>query len=211
MLLLVLALAAAGTAGLASLLVLSGASTVPATVAALSQTVVKAPAQDPLVLPTLLAADGRPVGTDRWRGRWSVIFMGYTSCPDVCPMTLHALTVVARDPASGVSAGTTQLVFVSVDPRRDTPARLRRYLAPFGGGVLGVTGSPSAIDRFRGALGAGALALGAAFDHSTSLFVLDPAGRPAGLLLRPTEPARIVADLTSLRGARSDDGHHSIR
>jgi protein SCO1/2 len=103
------------------------------------------------------------------------------------------------------------LIFVSVDPRRDTPARLRDYLAPFGGNVVGLTGAPAAIDRFRDALGAGALALGGGFDHSTSLFVLDPMGRPAGLLLRPTEPARVVADLNSLRGGQPDDRHVSRR
>ena len=179
--------------------------TVVPSVAALSETVASAPAHTPLVHAPLTATDGTPFAAERWRGRWSVIFLGFASCADVCPLTVHALAAVARDPASGVSAGTTQLVFVTVDPRRDTRARLRSYLAAFGGGIVGLTGTPAAIDHFRDALGGGALALGTGFDHSTSLFVLDPDGRPAGLLLRPTEPARIVADLNRLRRRGSDD------
>ena len=75
----------------------------------------------------------------------------------------------------------------------------------FGRGILGLTGSREAIDRFSQEVGAGSQSAGSAIvNHSTSLFVLDPQGRLAGILLRPSDPARIVADLALLRRAHAD-------
>jgi protein SCO1/2 len=112
---------------------------------------------------------------------------------------LAILTAVARDPESGVSSGSTQLVFVSIDPERDTPERIRNYLSHFDRRILGLTGSRDAIGRFSREIGAGSTPVDASIDHSTSLFVLDPKGREAGVLLRPSAASRIIADLTILR------------
>jgi protein SCO1/2 len=171
---------------------------------ALEQTVLPVTGGEPLRLPALVAADGTVFPPERFRGRWSVIFFGFTSCPDVCPTTLRVLDAVARDAGSGVSVGTTRIVFVSVDPDRDTPGRLQSYLEVFGGGILGLTGSRDAVDRFSAEVGAAARPFGAGIDHSTSLFVLDPRGGLAGILLHPGDPARIVADLAALRSGSVD-------
>jgi len=166
---------------------------------ALEQTLQVAEPGAPLHLPAFVGTDAKPVAPGMLQGRWSMVFLGFTSCPDVCPTTLQLLSAVARDPASGVAAGVTQILFVSVDPARDTPARLREYLESFGG-VTGLTGSADDVARFVGELGGAYRATAASgLDHSTSLFVLDPQGRPAGILLRPADPARIVADLAQLR------------
>jgi protein SCO1/2 len=178
--------------------------------AALEQTVLPMAAGEPLRASSLLATDGSVFTPGRLRGRWSVMVFGFTSCPDVCPTTLQALGAVARDPASGVSAGTTQLVFVTVDPEHDTPERVQRHLARFGGRILGLTGSRDALDRFKAEVGAASRAFGTGIDHSTSLFVLDPRGRVAGILLRPADPARIVADLDVLRRSEDAARHGSL-
>jgi protein SCO1/2 len=133
-----------------------------------------------------------------------VIFFGFTACPMVCPKTLAVLTAFARDTGSGVSSGTMQPVFVSVDPEHDTPARLRSYLAHFDTHIIGLTGSRDAVDRLSREIGAGSQSVGSGIDHSTSLFVLDPKGRLAGILLRPNDPVRIVADMTALRRPYGD-------
>jgi protein SCO1/2 len=169
---------------------------------ALEQTVQTLEPGAALRLPALLGTDGKPVAPGTLQGRWSMVFLGFTSCPDVCPTTLHLLSEVARDPASGVAAGAVQVLFVSVDPQRDTPSHLRVYLESFRG-VTGLTGAAADISRFVADLGGAYGVSGASLDHSTSIFVLDPQGRPAGVLLRPADPARIVADLAQLRGRGS--------
>jgi len=172
--------------------------------ATLTQTYMAVDARAAVSVPRLITAEGDVLAPERLRGHWTVIFFGFTACPLVCPKTLSLLNAVARDPESGVLSGTTRTVFVSIDPEHDTPERMRTYLRHFGGHILGLTGTPDAIDRFSREVGAGALSVGSSIDHSTSLFVLDPELRVAGILLRPNDPARIVADLTILRRSRAD-------
>lgn len=170
-----------------------------ASMAALDRSVIAAARREPLAVPRLQGADGKPFAAERLHGRWSLLFFGYTSCPDVCPTTLQALARFARDPASGVASGETQVVFVSVDPERDTPQRVAAYLGAFDARFVGATGEREAVARLTAAAGAGFAASEARIDHSTSLFVVDPDGRLAGVLLRPADPERIRADLSSLR------------
>lgn len=170
-----------------------------ASMAALDRSVIAAARGAPLEVPLLRGADGKPFAAERLRGRWSLLFFGYTSCPDVCPTTLQALARLARDPAGGIATGDTQVVFVSVDPERDTPQRVAAYLGGFDARFVGATGDREAVARFAEAAGAGFAPSGARIDHSTSLFVVDPDGRLAGVLLRPADPERIRADLASLR------------
>jgi protein SCO1 len=179
--------------------------------AALAQTLLPVHGGEPVAVPPLVAADGAPFDAERLKGRWSLVFFGFTSCPDVCPMTLQVLSEVARHPASGIHggasgipegapAGATQVVFVTVDPQHDTPRRMKSYLANFDKRFIGLTGTREALDSFAAGLGAGSERFGSGgIDHSTSLFVLDPKGRLAGVMLRPADPARIVADLNVLR------------
>ncbi len=171
--------------------------------AALTQTLLPVDVRAPVHVPALITAEGALLAPERLLGHWSLIFFGFTNCPAVCPRTLALLAAVARDPESGVSSGATGLVFVSVDPEHDTPKRIHIYLQLFGGHILGLTGTREAIDSFSREVGAGSQPAGSAIDHSTSLFVLDPQGRLAGVLLRPGDPARIVADLAILRSSRA--------
>jgi protein SCO1 len=172
--------------------------------ATLTQTYIAVDARSSVRVPRLITAEGDVLAPERLQGHWSVIFFGFTACPMVCPKTLALLTAVARDPESGVSSGTTQPVFVSIDPEHDTPKRIRSYLQHFDSHILGLTGSRDDIERFSREIGAGSQSVGSAIDHSTSLFLLDPKGRLAGILLRPDVPARIVADLTILRRSHAD-------
>jgi protein SCO1/2 len=167
--------------------------------AALTQTYIAVDTGAPVQVPRLITSHGDILAPERLTGRWTVLFFGFTNCPQVCPRTLSVLGAVVRDPDSGVASGNTQLMFVSVDPEHDTPQRMGAYLQLFSDHILGLTGGRDAIDRFSGEIGAGSQAVGSSIDHSTSLFVLDPKGRLAGMLLRPNDPARIVADLKILR------------
>ncbi len=178
--------------------------------ASLKQTLLAVDGGQPLRLPALIGADGSPFTPERLQGRWSLVFFGFTSCPHVCPTTLQVLSAVARDPASGVAAGTSQILFVSVDPERDTPQRMKAYVESFGGRMTGLTGSRQAIDDYSAAVNAGYRSSGSGIDHSTSLFVIDPKGRLAGVLLRPDAAASIVADLKTLQSSYAGSPHVSL-
>ena len=141
------------------------------------------------------------------KGKWVLLFFGYTNCPDVCPLTLSHIGTVLRD--LGPTADRVAVVFVSVDPDRDTPDRLAQYAASFGPQVIGVTGERAEIDAAVEAFGARyelhtdeatTSAAGYSVSHSGDVFVIDPDQR-----LRLTFPfgipaADILADLKRLIG-----------
>jgi len=93
---------------------------------------------------TLTSADG-PVSLSDLRGKVVLIFFGYTFCPDVCPTTLQEMSAVLD--LMGKKADQVQPVFVSVDPDRDTPERLKAYLNNLDGRILGITGETALIDE----------------------------------------------------------------
>jgi protein SCO1/2 len=151
----------------------------------------------------LVDQDGRPFSLDRLRGRWSLLFFGFTYCPDVCPGTLFDLEQVhqaLREAPEDLSD--YQIVFVSVDPERDSPTRLAEYVAFFDPDFLGVTGRPEQIAPL-------ALQIGVAYriephepgaasysvDHSASVFLTDQEGRLHGIFPSPHEPDLMIRDL----------------
>ncbi|HEX9171822.1 MAG TPA: SCO family protein, partial [Telluria sp.] len=92
----------------------------------------------------LTASDGSAFRLSRYRGKLVVLEFGYTSCLEVCPVTLATLAHARR--LLGAAADKVQVVFVTVDPARDSAARLRAYLAAFDPGFIGVTGSAAEVD-----------------------------------------------------------------
>ena len=101
----------------------------------------------------LTAHDGSQFTLDRLRGKWTFVYFGYTYCPDVCPTTLAELArVQSLLDASGVDDA-TQYLFVSVDPKRDTPQHLAQYVPSFSKRLIGVTGSRAEIDNLTRQVG----------------------------------------------------------
>jgi len=159
----------------------------------------------PRALPRL-ALDGGAAAltTADLAGRWSVLFFGYTRCPDVCPTTLALLAKVVRRLADQPTARRPRVVFVSVDPARDPAARVAEYARWFDAGFSGVTGSDADLAVLTAALGApfargtpdptGAYAV----DHSGALFILDPAVRFAAVMTPPLDAATLEHDLRVL-------------
>src|SRR6202795_606669 len=92
---------------------------------------------------TLIDGDGHVVTDRTWRGKYMLVYFGYTFCPDVCPTTLSAVAD-AMDKL-GPAASRVQPLFITVDPKRDTPAVVKRYVAAFGPSIEGLTGSPEEI------------------------------------------------------------------
>jgi protein SCO1/2 len=170
-----------------------------ASLGALDRAVVTAAPAPALDFVPLKSADGARFDAQRLRGHWTLLFFGFTSCPDVCPMTLQVLANFAHAADSGVASGKTQIVFVSVDPERDSPARLAQYVRNFDSHIVGVTGRAADLAAFAQKAGAGYASEDGHVDHSTSVFVIDPQGHVRGTLLHPADVPSVRTGFDSLR------------
>lgn len=151
---------------------------------------------------TLTDQYGRTVDESILKGKWSAVFFGYTYCPDICPLTLQALDRTKK--AMGDKAKDLQIVFISVDPARDTPENLKVYLESggFPKGVIGLTGTQEQIDAVTKAYGATAVKKGDAdsytFNHTSIIYLMDPKGNfnaPLTEDLPPEKSARMIRDI----------------
>jgi protein SCO1/2 len=159
------------------------------------------PEPHPVAAFELVDHEGRVFDKHALAGRWSLVFAGFTHCPDICPTTLATMAEL------GARLGGTspRLVFVSVDPERDTPARMAAYLRHFGPDLVGATGSPAAIGSFTRDLGLAQVKVPGVgddytVDHSAALVLLDPQVRVAGYFPPPHDVNRLAADLAALGG-----------
>jgi protein SCO1 len=167
----------------------------------------------PLADFALIDQDGRPFTLANLRGAWTFLSLGYTHCPDVCPMTLATFDAVERRIAeSGAkSAGGRQVVarprflFVSVDPERDTPERLAQYVRYFNPGFLGATGEEPQLRALAAQLGllyarveGQDTAMGYLMDHSASILLVDPQGRLTAIFSMPHEAALMASDFLTI-------------
>lgn len=146
----------------------------------------------------LTSADG-PVDTATLRGQVVLVYFGYTYCPDICPTSL-GVTSQALGRLSPEEAARVRVIFVSVDPERDTPARLKEYAAFFHPAFVGVTGSNEEIARVARQYGAiyarqevgGA---GYAVDHSAWTYVVTPDGRLGGRIPHGASVEQTLAEI----------------
>jgi protein SCO1 len=136
----------------------------------------------------LSAGNGQAFDLSQQRGRVVLLFFGYTSCPDVCPATLSQLRQVFS--GLGQQSDSVRVVFVTVDPKRDTPDVLQRYLSAFGAGYIGLSGSQEQLEAvwksygiFRAERPFGDNSDNYTVDHTARLYVIDAQGR-----LRMTYP-----------------------
>jgi protein SCO1/2 len=156
---------------------------------------------EPRELPAFELVDqaGRTFDVERLEGRWSLLFTGFTHCPDVCPTTVALMADLNRR----VARQDVQFVFVSVDPERDTPEAVARYLAHFDPALLGATGARAEMERLTAGLGLGQVRNPGAgdeytVDHSTAFVLIDPDARLAGYFSAPHDRDALAADLSRL-------------
>jgi protein SCO1/2 len=136
-------------------------------------------------------------------GHWTVVFLGFTHCPDVCPTTLAELAKAQKAWAALPEATRPRVLFVSVDPARDTPAKLAEYAHFFHPDTRVATAAEPALHEFVQSLGMVYMKVEQpggdySMDHSSTLVVLDPQGRQAGLIRPPLDFKAIASDLSSL-------------
>jgi protein SCO1/2 len=156
---------------------------------------------EPRELPAFELVDqaGRTFDVERLEGRWSLLFTGFTHCPDVCPTTVALMADLNRR----VARQDVQFVFVSVDPERDTPEAVASYLAHFDPALLGATGARAEMERLTAGLGLGQVRNPGAgdeytVDHSTAFVLIDPDARLAGYFSAPHDRDALAADLSRL-------------
>ncbi len=142
-------------------------------------------------------------------GHWSLLYFGYTNCPDLCPSTLTALAAMEKRLIAAGIKDRPHVVFVSADVARDTPAQLAAYVPYFDPEFLGVTAvSQSTVEEFAARYGI-AVAVDrradgtVAVDHSSAILVIDPTARLAAILSGPFVPAALETDFLAIAGAAS--------
>jgi protein SCO1 len=134
-----------------------------------------------------------------YRGKFMLVFFGYTYCPDVCPTTLAVMTAALEK--MGARADKIAPVFITVDPKRDTPDKLKSYLASFGPRIIGLTGSPKDIaavaKEYRVYYKEHPAENGDDYtvDHSGVVYLMDPNGAFTANYSLETSPDAMAADL----------------
>lgn len=146
---------------------------------------------------------GNPFTRERFLGKWTLVFFGFTYCPDICPTTMSFLNQLLEQ-LQGTEAEDTQVVMVTVDPARDTVEQLAGYVPYFNPDFIGVTGDFLDIHRF-------ATALNTPFrkvpgqdenyqvDHSANVVLINPRGDYHGFFKAPLDLAKMKVTLRSAR------------
>jgi protein SCO1/2 len=162
----------------------------------------------PLADFNLIDHQGRSFGPANLRGHWSLMFFGYTNCPDFCPTTLVTLAAVEKR-LRGEAIAPPQVLFVSVDAKRDTPAQLAKYVPYFDPDFIGLTAADQpSIERQARKWGVAVMiqpASGDSYtvDHSGAIFVIDPEGKIAAVLTGPFTVDALQSDLQRIVAGRA--------
>ena len=164
----------------------------------------------PAALPDFELRDhnGAAFGRAELHGRWTLLFFGYTSCPDICPTTMLTLRELAAE-LRRRGDPLPQVVLVSVDPARDGAEQLARYVAHFDPAFVGATGSDDQLRALAVPVGAmyerDAPGADGAYQvaHSASIFLVDPEARALAAFSPPHQPATIADQLATIRARRA--------
>ncbi len=163
---------------------------------------------EPRELPDFLLTDqnNQPVRKEDWRGHWTLVFPGFTYCPDVCPTTLGFLKQLST--ALGPQGEQLKIVFFSVDPARDTPQRLNQYIRFFSPSFSAVTTAEPKLGVFAKALSVayskvdGKTPDSYTMDHSAVLILIDPQVRISAFFSPPLQLGPMTSDLKALLNAK---------
>lgn len=151
----------------------------------------------------LVDNEGQSVRWADFAGKWRMVYFGYTYCPDVCPFDVQRMMAGYRQFAAADPelAAEVQPIFITIDPARDTPAKIGEYTANFGDELLGLTGTAAAVDQAARAFavyyqpGEVSEAGGYLMDHSRAAYLMDRQGNPIALLPVEDNAEAVAAEL----------------
>jgi protein SCO1 len=151
---------------------------------------------------SLVDQDGQAFKVDQLKDQWSLLFFGYTFCPDICPATLAELRQL-RTLLPQEARDNLRVVLVSVDPHRDTPEQLKKYLGYFDADFIGLTGDPDAIQKLANAVSipyipADSREENYTVNHSGNLVILGPDGTQRGFIRAPLNNQKLAVQLPAL-------------
>jgi protein SCO1/2 len=162
------------------------------------------PQSRPLPDMAMTNQDGQAVSLSDLKGKWTLLFFGYTFCPDICPTTLAQLRQIKSElPKEAVS--NLRVVLVSVDPNRDTPQQLKQYLGYFDKDFVGLSAPVAQIQKLANAVSIPFIPADTSkpnytVDHSGNLVILGPDGTQRGFIRAPMSNPKLVAQLPNLLG-----------
>ena len=148
----------------------------------------------------LINSQNQPFSRTQLLGHWSVLFFGYTNCPDICPTTLSTLAQVKKSLVNLPATKQPQFVFVSVDPARDNASQLNNYVSFFDTHFIGLTGEQAQLDQLTKSLGVPVIIqknndLNYTVDHAANLFLLNPAAELTAVFSPPHTTQTLADDL----------------
>jgi protein SCO1/2 len=152
----------------------------------------------------LVDESGAKFAPKDFAGRWSFLYFGYTYCPDVCPLTLVELGELKKKLAERTPSAAVAFYFVSVDPDRDTPERLREYVTYFDPELRALTGDPAQLAVLAHAVGAvyfvppGQDEKSYLVSHSSNIALLEPSGRLRAVFTSPHVAAQLADDFAAI-------------
>ena len=160
---------------------------------------------------TLSTLDGTTVTDQTYRGKWLLVYFGYTFCPRSCPTTVLAVSMVLKE--LGPDAAQVRPLFITVDPERDTPKVMRQYIESFDPRIVGLIGTPQQIAAAAHEYGAyyvrhstGPGPDDYVMDHSTYLYLMDPRGKFVRVFDPDTSSDQITDALHALIAQGRDEG-----
>ena len=150
---------------------------------------------------TLASSNGGALRLSAYRGKVVLMAFGFTSCPEVCPTTLATLAAARKQ--LGAAAKDLQVVYITVDPARDTAKQMRGYLTAFDPTFVGGTGTTAQLAAVRKAYGATSTPSGAGFAHTSSVYLIDRQGRMQAMMPYDHPPKDFAHDVRVLLGSKS--------
>ena len=151
---------------------------------------------------SLINQDGQTVAVDQLKDQWSLLFFGYTFCPDICPATLAQLRQL-QGQLPPETLAKLRIVLVTVDPHRDPPEQLKKYLEYFDAGFIGLTGEEAIIQKLANGVSIPFIPADTSkenytVDHSGNLVLISPDGKQRGFIRAPINNAKLAAQLPGL-------------
>lgn len=158
------------------------------------------PSTAPLPEFALVDQSGNAISRDSFRNHWDLLFFGFTHCPDICPATLQVLALAREELAAAGQDPLPRIVLVSVDPERDTPELMGKYVGYFGDGNLGITGSLEELRKLTSGLGIyfekhPGQGEDYVVDHSAAVLLINPDGEFHALFSGPHTVENYVHDV----------------